>query len=192
MKTLITVFIMMFVSFGTAQTPSELTNVLNETCEFSACPLLQLGCCLEDGFDHPDYPCQNTAYQTYYSTEDVFFQRDTLRLRNARLEFRNGSNFITNGAVVDLTCGAEITFEGGGGMFSNVGEMNQTLGLQKLPNFVHKIPDGLKYQVYLLTGQLYSQGETDRDLPNKLPKRSQAAFFLLKVEGYLPKVFPVK
>lgn len=168
---------------------SNITSVLNETCNFSGgCPEFSLGCCvdqyLEDtnddgtiGIDDCYYP---GAYE-YYVTEDIHFQRDKLILRGGvNIEFRNGASLITNGAEIIYTCGSTITFEGGGGIFASADEMNQTLSIDFF-ELTKKVPEGLPFDIIDMSGRIIQRGITDKKTKNL---RSIDQSLLLRVKGY--------
>lgn len=121
-----------------AQVPTELTNFLNLPCDFTVCEDIQLGHCPDD-VNSQGEPYQFTEYQTYYVTENVDIQYNSLTLRNCVLEFRNGASLIDNGIniILENDCDTDdnitqIVFIGGGNRFSSMAEYMQTLSIAQL------------------------------------------------------------
>lgn len=183
MKKIIT--ILMLLIGLTAYCQSNITNVMNEVCAFDGCTNFKLGCC-EDGLSHNNASCVNPGWKEYYVTEDIHFSRDTLTLRDGRIEFRDGKNFFTNGAVIIKTCGANISFTGGGGMFSSVEQMNATLKVQFF-KLIKSLPIGKPYKIIDVNGRAIRKG-----IVNAYTKdiRSQDQVLILWVKGYRPAKIP--
>ena len=143
MKQFYTLFLCLFTAFAFSQVPTELTSFLNLPCDFTVCEDIQLGVCPGDTYSDGT-EVQFPEFQIYYVTENVVIEYNSLTLRNSRLEFRNGSNFVDNGIVVDIqndcddTTTTEIVFIGGGNRFASVEAMNQTLGIEPLDVFKKK------------------------------------------------------
>lgn len=179
-----TITILMLLIGLTAYCQSNITNVMNEVCAFDGCTNFKLGCC-EDGLSHNNAPCVNPGWKEYYVTEDVHFSRDTLTLRDAHIEFRNGANFFLNGAVQIYTCDANISFTGGG-IFSSVEEMNATLRVHFF-KLVKSLPIGKPYKIVDIRERVIRKG-----IVNAYTKdiRSQDQILILWVEGYRPAKIP--
>jgi len=152
MKNLYLILMLVTFTMG-AQIETNVTNLLNTVCESATCGTVQLGACLGD-LDSDGDPLDDiyTGFNVYYVTEDIILDVDMVILRNARLEFRNGANFVDNGILVDeqTDCDTdnvtEIVFIDGGQRFSSVEEMNQTLSIKDLdPNY--KNTDIIYYDV---------------------------------------------
>ena len=175
---------------------SNITNILNEECTFSGgCPEFRLGCCIDDYLEDTngdevidENDCFFPVFQEYYVTTDVSFNRGKFVLRNAHIEFRNGTSFITNGAEIEYTCGASITFTGGGGIFQSIEQMNTTLGLPFF-EIVNRDNYGLPYELISITGQVVDKGYIDAGTKNL---RSTDQLYFLRVKGYETKKIPFK
>jgi len=137
MKTIYALFFMLFTLTAYTQSETEITNLLNTICENSTCPSVNLGACPGD-LDSLGEPIEFTDFQVYYVTENVILTAEFVNLRNVRLEFRNGANFVDNNIQVTLETDCdnefttEIVFIGGGQRFSSVEEMNATLSVEQL------------------------------------------------------------
>jgi len=193
MKKIITILCLLVGLAAFSQ--SNITSVLNETCNFSGgCPEFKLGCCVdqyledtnEDGtIDIND--CYYPGAYEYYVTEDIHFQRDKLILRGGvTIEFRNGASLITNGAEIIYTCGSTITFEGGGNIFASADEMNQTLSTGFF-ELTKKVPEGLPYDIIDMSGRIIKRGTTNSDTK---AIRSESQLLLLRVKGYKATKIP--
>ena len=136
MKTIFTLF-MLFSLTAFSQSETRVTNILNNVCQNINCNPIELGNCPEEtNSEGEEY--QFTDFHIYYSDENIFLNAPGVILENARLEMRDGANFIDNGWFVqeNTQCDDEFTTElvfiGGGQRFSSVEEMTATLSIQEL------------------------------------------------------------
>lgn len=186
MKTLYTLMLFMGLTLN-AQT--EVTNLLNTVCDNATCSDIQLGACPGD-VNSLGEPYEFTDFEVYYVDENVIFNSSSLTLRNSRLEFRNGANFVDNDLSVNVEqdCDGEnvteIVFIGGGQRFSSVEDMNATLGIAEVNISVNDLSKayGKPFNIISTSGQLLLSGKVDETTRSKT--KQFKGIQILKIEGH--------
>lgn len=184
MKKTITILMMLIGLTSFSQT--NITNILNETCDFSGGCNLRLGCCY-DGTDHANAGCDSEQGEPtiYYVNEDINFNRDELVIGNVIVEFRNGANFISNGAELNF-CQGEFIFIGGGAILQTVEGINASLSLPFF-KLIKSLPIGENYEIIDMTGRVVKHGIVDA---NTKAIRSKDQLLLIKVKGFKASKIP--
>ena len=184
MKKIYTVLILLISFYGYGQIETNITNLLGIECNVSECQDYTVGACIGD-LDSEGNPREFTDFQVYYVTETIIIEYNSLTLRNCRIEFRNGANFVDNGIVVDeqTDCDVEntteIVFLGGGNRFATEAEMNATLSLSevefyrkanisyydmlgKTHRIISTLPRGIYIKEYSLDGRVERKKEVKK------------------------------